>query len=170
MGQFPSKEKTTMKTINLDTDNLGGLLHLYAIPPTSFVRIRKDYVNDLNYLELMQRGDVIDLPVFANDTYVYNEEKTTSDAGDNWHIVIEGVIPRLSPDNQLVIELLERGLWYVVAEDANGEVHLCGQEDAWMLFSSSKTSGQTVTNRNGTSFTFSCVQDEPTIFLSDFDA
>lgn len=30
-----------MKTINLNPDNLGGLLHLYAIPPTSFLRIRK---------------------------------------------------------------------------------------------------------------------------------
>lgn len=159
-----------MKTIQFDCDNLGGLIHLYAVPPTSFLRIRKDYLTNKNYLELKNRDDVIDIPVYPNDTYLYNEEKTTTDAGDCWQVEIEGVIPRLQPQNHDIIELLERGLWYVVAEDANGEVHLCGQEDAWMLFSSSKTSGQTVTNRNGTSFTFSCVQDEPTIFLSDFDA
>lgn len=159
-----------MKTILFDCDNLGGLIHLYAVPPTSFLRIRKDYLTNKNYLELKNRDDVIDIPVYPNDTYLYNEEKTTTDAGDCWQVEIEGVIPRLQPQNHDIIELLERGLWYVVAEDANGEVHFCGQEDAWMLFSSSKTSGQTVTNRNGTSFTFSCVQDEPTIFLSDFEA
>lgn len=133
MGQFPSKAESFMKTINLNTDNLGGLLHLYAIPPTSFHRIRKDYVNNLNFLELVRRDDVIDIPVLSNDTYIYNEEKNTGDVGDYWNITIEGVIPRLSLDNHSVIEELERGLWYVVAQDSNGEVHFCGQEDALLI-------------------------------------
>lgn len=157
-----------MKTIKLDTDNLGGLIHLYAIPPTSFHRIRKDYVKKLNYLELKQRDDVIDIPIFANDTYIYSENKNTGDVGDYWSITIEGVIPRLSPDNQELIEQLERELWYVVALDANGEVHLCGQEDAWMIFTTSKTSGQSAASRNGTTFVFACTQDSPTIFITDF--
>ena len=158
-----------MKTINLNPDNLGGLLHLYAIPPTSFLRIRKDYVNNLKYLELKQRNDVIDIPIFANDTYIYTEEKSTGDAGDYWTITIEGVIPRLSQENQPVIEELERGLWYVVTQDSNGEIHFCGQEDALLLFTNSKTSGQSASSRNGTSFSFACIQDAPSIFLTDFE-
>lgn len=169
MGQFPSKAESFMKTINLNTDNLGGLLHLYAIPPASFHRIRRDYVNDLNYLELVQRDDVIDIPIFANDTYIYTEEKSTGDVGDYWSITIEGVIPRLSQENQPVIEELERGLWYVVAQDSNGEIHFCGQEDALLLFTNSKTSGQSASSRNGTSFSFACIQDASSIFLTDFE-
>jgi len=158
-----------MKTINFDFDNLGGLQHVYAIPPTAFLKISKNYVNDQNFLELQQKESIIDLPVYANDTYIYNEEKSTSDAGDCWEVNIEGVIPKLNPDNQSIIEELERGLWYVVAQDANGEFHFCGQEDAWMLFTSNKTSGKSASNLNGLTFSFSCVQDEPTIFLSQFE-
>lgn len=157
-----------MKTIKLDTDNLGGLLHLYAIPATSFVQILKDYVNNTHRLEITNSDSIIDIPVLSNDTYIYNEENTTSDAGDCWEVSIEGFIPRLSPDNQELIEQLERELWYVVAQDANGELHLCGQEDAWMIFTTSKTSGQSAASRNGTTFVFACTQDSPTIFITDF--
>lgn len=158
-----------MKTIEFDFDNLGGLQHIYAIPPTSFLRIRKDYINHQNFLEIIQKDDVIDLPVYSNDTYMYNEEKSTNDAGDCWEVNIEGVIPKLSPDNQYVIELLERGLWYVVAKDANDEYHFCGQENAWLLFTSSKTTGKSAASLNGLTFRFTCIQDAPTIFISKFE-
>ena len=44
-----------MKVINYDFENIGGLLQMIAIPPTSFLRIRKDYNTGLNYLELRNR-------------------------------------------------------------------------------------------------------------------
>ena len=64
-----------MKVINYDFENIGGLLQMIAIPPTSFLRIRKDYNTGLNYLELRNREDIISIPVYANDTYIYNEDK-----------------------------------------------------------------------------------------------
>lgn len=158
-----------MKVINYDFDNVGGLLQIFAIPSTSFLCIRKDYVANLNYLELRSQDDLISIPVYANDTYMYSEDKTTTDAGDIWSVSVEGVIPKLYSYNKGLIEILERGLWYVLAVDGNGEVHWCGQEDALMLFNTQKTSGQTAANRNGITFTFSCVQDEPTIFITDLE-
>lgn len=158
-----------MKTIQLDTDNIGGLLHLYAVPPSSFLRLRTDYVSGAIMLELKQRDNIIDLPMYANDTYVYTENKTTGDAGDSWEVTIEGVIPKLCGRNHPVIEELERGQWYVVAEDSNGEIHFCGQEEALMIFDSTRTSGKGAAARNETSFSFSCIQDRPTIFLTDFE-
>lgn len=59
-----------MKVINYDFENIGGLLQVIAIPPTSFLRIRKDYNTGLNYLELRNREDIISIPVYANDTYI----------------------------------------------------------------------------------------------------
>jgi hypothetical protein len=92
-----------------------------------------------------------------------------NDAGDCWNVSVEGVIPKLSSVNHQLMETLERGLWYVLAVDGNGEVHWCGQEDALMLFATNKTSGRAVSERNGTSFTFTCVQDEPTIYISGLE-
>ena len=67
------------------------------------------------------------------------------------------------------METLERGLWYVLAVDGNGVVHWCGQEDALMLFATNKTSGRSVSERNGTSFTFTCIQDEPTSYIENME-
>ena len=41
-----------MKVINYDFENIGGLLQVIAVPLSSFLQIRRDYIADLNYLEL----------------------------------------------------------------------------------------------------------------------
>lgn len=87
-----------MKAMHYDFENVGGLLQVIAVPPASFVQIRKDYASGLNYLELRNREDIVSIPVYANDTYSYNEDKEVNDAGDCWNVSIEGVIPKLSPE------------------------------------------------------------------------
>ena len=67
------------------------------------------------------------------------------------------------------MDTLERGSWSVQAVDGNGVVHWCGQEDALMLFNTNKTSGRSVSERNGTSFTFTCIQDEPTSYIENME-
>lgn len=156
-----------MRTINYDFQNIGGLLRVIAVPPASFVQIRKDPLTGDNHLDLRNQDDIISIPIYANDTYIYTEDKEVNDAGDSWNVAIEGVIPKLEKTNHRIIETLERGLWYVLAVDGNGEVHWCGQEDALMLFDTQKSSGRTDTERNGITFSFSCTQDEPTIFIQD---
>ena len=71
-----------MKAMHYDFENVGGLLQVIAVPPASFVQIRKDYAAGLNYLELRNREDIVSIPVYANDTYSYNEDKEVNDAGD----------------------------------------------------------------------------------------
>ena len=38
-----------MKAMHYDFENVGGLLQVIAVPPASFVQIRKDYAAGLNY-------------------------------------------------------------------------------------------------------------------------
>ena len=64
-----------MKTFEFDYYNVGGLLHVYAIPPASLRRIRKDYVGGLNYIELQQRDNVIEIPVLPDSSYSFSEDK-----------------------------------------------------------------------------------------------
>ena len=42
--------------MHYDFENVGGLLQVIAVPPASFVQIRKDYAAGLNYLETPQPG------------------------------------------------------------------------------------------------------------------
>lgn len=48
-----------MKAMHYDFENVGGLLQVIAVPPASFVQIRKDYAAGLNYLELRNREDIV---------------------------------------------------------------------------------------------------------------
>ena len=100
-----------MKVINYDFENIGGLLQVIAVPPSSFLQIRRDYIADLNYLELCNPEEIVSIPVYANDTYIYKEDKEVNDAGDCWNVSVEGIIPKLSSMNHRLIESLERGLW-----------------------------------------------------------
>ena len=155
-----------MKRVNFDFDNIGGLSKVFAIPPDSFVRIRTDYVDNTKSLELRRRENIIEIPIYADDTFSYTEEQLDSDAGDGYSILIEGVIPKHSNINNKVVEDLERGVWLILTEDNNGVVRLSGDDNVKLKFISNKTTGKKATIRNGISFTLQCVQEDPSVLIT----
>lgn len=155
-----------MKTLVFDFDNIGGLGRLFAIPRASFIRIREDYVNGLHYLECRKRELIIDLPMYADDSFSFDENQAFENAGDGYDITISGVIPKLSAADATVIETLERGQWMVLCQDRNGVVRLCGDENVLLKFISKKGTGAAAVDRNGISFTFSCRQSAPSIYIT----
>ena len=76
-----------MKIINYDFENIGGLLKVLAVQTSSFLRVRKDYVTGLNYLELRNRDSIISLPIYVDDTYSFSEDKENGDAGNDWSVI-----------------------------------------------------------------------------------
>lgn len=160
-----------MKTLKFDFNNMGGCCRLFAIPPTSFLRIREDYVNGLHYIECTNYDDIIDIPVNADGTFYFNENHSSEDAGDGYSVEIGGVIPKLMVENAEDMEILERGEWYVLFMDNNDDVKLAGDEDVKLKFISQKTTGLLSADRNQIAFTFSCLQTNPSICiaLTDMD-
>ena len=155
-----------MKSINFDFDNLGGLSKIYAIPPSSFVRIRTDYDDNTRSLELRRRDGIIEIPLYCDDSFLFSEELLDNDAGDGYSVSIEGVIPKHSLMNSRDIEILERGSWYILSEDSNGTVRLSGDENVLMKFITKKSTGKKPGSRNGINFLVSCVQQDPSILLN----
>ena len=158
-----------MKQLIFDFDNIGGVANVYAIPISSFLRIRRDYAEDTDHLEVQQREHIIELPV-AGESFDFIEEQINDARGDGYEISISGVIPQISA-NKHIIEMLERGEWMVLFKDSNGNVKLSGQEEIPMKFMSKKTTGKTYASFNNISFSFSCVQPDPSvnITLSEYD-
>lgn len=154
-----------MKKLTFDFENLGGLAEIYAIPPSSFKRIRIDYSTDLKYLEVQNRDDIIVIPMFADDTFQFTEEDDYEDGGLLYSISVEGLIPKISVDNQNMISTLEHGQWYILCRDSNDVVHLCGTNDVKMLFKTNKSTGSSVTERNNISFTISNKQSCPSLII-----
>lgn len=158
-----------MKQPIFDFDNIGGICKLYAIPLSSFLRIRKDYGADTDHLEVKQRESIIELTVWG-EGFDFVEEHINDARGDGYEISISGFIPKISA-NKHIVETLERGEWLVLFQDSNGDVKLSGQEEIPMKFMSKKTTGKTYASFNNISFSFSCVQPDPSvnITLSEYD-
>ncbi len=138
---------------------------MFAIPESSYERVRRDYVNKRNYIECKNQDDIIEIPIYADGTFFFNEDQRFESAGDSYAIEIGGVIPKMMVSNAGVIERLERGTWYVLFQDMNGEVRLCGDEEVKCKFLTKKSTGTSAVSRNQIAFSFSCTQENPSLYI-----
>lgn len=168
MGQFHSQAKKYMKTIQFDFDNVGGITRVYAIPVTSFLRLRKDYINEKQYLEVRRRTDIVAIPVYADSSFSFNETQSQEEGGDLWTVEITGLIPKRSRLNEITVRILERGEWLVLLQDCNGDIVLAGTTEMPLRFSSARTTG-TETEINGNRFTFAGVEPDPSVIVDNVD-
>ena len=154
-----------MKKINFDHNNIGGLAEIFAFPPSDLLRVRHDYRSGYDCVELKTRDNIVAIPVYPDRSFVFDEQKSTADGGDYWQVSIEGVIPKLRHDVSVLIEVLERGEWLVLSQDYNGVVHLSGSVEVPLSFACEKTTGDSYTSLNGSSFTFSGSQPAPSVVV-----
>lgn len=148
-----------MKKLVFDFDNVPGIDFAYAIPVTSFKRIRYDYNLGNKALEVRNRDAIIQLESY-NDRFSFQEKKSLADGGDVWDVSLKIVVPKLSAANEELIHLLERNPWLILFRDRNGNVMLSGTVDIPLSCSSSKNSD------SGIEFVFSAKEENPSIFVS----
>ena len=153
-----------MKTIQFDYDNRPGISRLYAIPVASFLRIRKDYKKQTDFLEVKNRDAIIDIPVHTN-TFIFNETQALNEPGETFNVAIDGCMPKLSLINDDTIRILERGEWLVLNQDNNGTIHLSGTVDDPLNFISNKTSGSGSDQTNGNAFQFMGVTPDSSLII-----
>lgn len=155
-----------MRQITFDFENMGGVSHLYAIPPSSYAGIRMDYLNKQKKLDLTRPEDIIEIPVYADGTFSFNEVHSLSDAGDSYAIEISAVVPKNQVNNAALIEELERGEWFLLCSDMNGTIRLSGDQNVQLKCTTQKSTGMAVADRNQIALTFVCTQENPAVFVS----
>ena len=154
-----------MKEINFDFNNIGGLAEIYAFPPSDLLRVRHDYLHDTDSVELKTRDNIVAIPIYPDRSFSFTEQQSVDDGGEYWQVSIEGVIPKLRRDTNLIIEQLERGEWLVLSQDHNGTVYLSGSVDVPLTFSCEKTTGDSYTALNASSFLFEGKQPAPSLVI-----
>ena len=153
-----------MKTIEFDYNNRPGISRIYAIPVTSFLRIRKDYKKQTDFLEVKNRDEIIEIPVHTG-TFLFTESQTTEEAGETFNVAIDGCIPKLSMLNDAIVRKLERGEWLILHQDNNGTIHLSGSVDDPLNFHSSKSTGSGAEAVNGNAFKFSGITPDSSLII-----
>lgn len=149
-----------MKKISFDfKTNLPGLSLVYAIPPSSFKRVRRDYTNKKFYIELIKTENIIDF-YFTDDTAQFKQ------VGENngYKTELNLVAPKDQPDNRDVFRELLAGYWYVLFVDQNNHIRLIGTEEYQLRF----TLEATTSGRNQVSCSFNGFQDDQAMFIEDY--
>lgn len=148
-----------MKKLEFDFDNVPGIDFAFAIPVTSFKRIRNDYTLGSRALEVRNREDIIQLESY-NDRFSFQEKKSLADGGDVWDVTLKIVVPKLFAPNEELVHQLERNVWLILFRDKNGNILLSGTTDIPLSCSSTKTTD------SGVELIFSAKEQNPSIFVS----
>ena len=154
-----------MKTLTFDFDNIGGIQHVYAIPAEVFQAITVNYATLRRALSMLSTTDVVKIPVYADESFSFQEPHGRDEHGDYWQPSISGVIPAASFDNANLIETLERGEWVVVHIDQNSVQRVSGDEETPLIFQSTADTGTMYADRNGCSFTFTGKLGHPSYII-----
>jgi hypothetical protein len=148
-----------MKHVTYPLDNAGGLIDIYAIPPTAIISV--DYISGGRFLSLTSTEEVFHIECTLDGGLT--EERKTDETGYHYESSISGFIPGKDDDN--FVEELRQGTWVVATRDAEGTLMLSGAHDSQLLFEVTRATGQSRESRKGFSFKFKCTDQFPSIRL-----
>ena len=154
-----------MKKIEFDFENVGGLCEIYAVPKGCFRKVGHDWAKGTRTAYLRNREQIIAIPMWADDTFQFVENKDESDGGTYYDVLISGIIPKQEATNEHLVEELERGEWVVLSRDNNGIIRLSGSDEVPLRFNSQKDTGVAFASRNGIGFTFTGKQPVGSIIV-----
>ncbi|HBB00720.1 MAG: hypothetical protein A2W86_11755 [Bacteroidetes bacterium GWD2_45_23] len=148
-----------MKKISFDfKTNLPGLSMVYAIPPSSLKRVRRDYTHENFFLELVNLEQIIEF-YFTDDTAQFKQVGENN--GYKTELIL--VAPKDQPVNRNIFRELLAGYWFVLFVDQNNYIRLIGTEENQLRFSlEASTSG-----RNQVNCSFAGYQDEQALFIEN---
>lgn len=149
-----------MKKIIFDFQtNLPGLSMVYAIPPSSFKRIRHDYSTEKSFLELINLDQIIEF-YFTDDTAQFKQ------VGENngYKSELTLTAPKDQPGNRSLFRELLAGYWFVLFVDQNNFIRLIGTTENQLRF----TMETTTSGRNQVNCSFNGFQDEQAAFIDDY--
>lgn len=155
--------------MTLQFDNRGGIAYMYALPPTSLVRVRKNFFTKETLTpEFVNRGDILQIPVYAGAEFRYTEKKQYTEDGVMYYVEVSGVIPHHYIERQVIDKLARKG-WLVVFCDKRGIVMLSGTQNIPLQFLYDDDSGSKESDTNGIRFTFSGMEAIPSIECDQVD-
>jgi hypothetical protein len=149
-----------MKTINKQTENMGGVLRLWAIPPS-------DVSVTGNQVTILTDANMVDIYT-REDSASFSEELTRSFAGTAYNIELSAIVPCDTAETVKQISDMERRCKYlVIFMDGNGNYKLAGTKPVPLRFSAKATTGSDTAGLNHYSISFTGSQLKRAIFINN---
>ena len=149
-----------MKTITKQTENMGGVLRLWAIP-------KSDITVSGNVVTILSEANMVDIYI-KEDSATFSEELSKSFAGSIYKVDISAVVPCDNPDTlKLIAEMEHRCKYLVIYIDGNGAYKLAGTTSVPLRFTAKATTSTGAAGLNHYAITFAGKQLKRAIFIEN---
>ena len=148
-----------MKQLNKPSDNMGGLLKIWAVPP-GVITIGSNTVSFSN-------TDTIVKMYCSPGSMSFSEKQTKGKPGTSYKTEISGFVPKDSQEVQVIIDDMSRRKWVVIYMDQNEQYKVAGTPDNPLRVSFDLGTGADTSERNGHEVSFYGVQVEKAKFVGD---
>jgi hypothetical protein len=137
-----------MKSISKPSglNNLGGLLKVWAIPPTDISISGKT-------LSITSTTNAVQL-YCIEETGAYSCEKKTKDGNVYYEVNLAGATISTTTADEDLLEDMEQRKWVVVIEDGNNRYKVLGTPTERLSFFTDEQSGEQTSDRSQVAFKF----------------
>ncbi len=148
-----------MKHLNKPSDNLGGLLRIWAVPPT-------DITISLNSISFSATQNIVEI-YCTPGSMSFTEKESQEKHGTAYKNELKAFIPKDSPDALTIIIQMSGRKWVVVMMDQNGYFKVVGTPEIPLRVSFDLDSGADTADRNGHSISIYGTQSSKAKFIDD---
>jgi len=148
-----------MKHLNKPSDNLGGLLFIWAVPPD-------DIVLGFNTANFRTTANMIKI-YCSSGSISFTEKETQEKFGLGYKNELNAFIPKDSPETQAIINDMSGRKWVVILMDQNEQFKIAGTPEIPLRVSFDLDTGSDTADRNGHSISFYGSQTSKAKFIDD---
>ena len=148
-----------MKHLSKPSDNLGGLLFIWAVPPD-------DITVSFNTANFRTTANIIEM-YCSLGSMSFTEKESQEKYGLGYKIQINAFIPKDSAETQAIINDMIGRKWVVVFLDQNEQFKVAGTPEIPLRVSFDLDTGADTPDRNGHSISFYGSQTSKAKFISD---
>jgi len=135
-----------MKQLNKPSDNLGGLLTIWAVPPS-------DLLISFNAISFLSTENIIQL-YCSTGSLSFSEKETEESLGKVYQTEINAFVPKDSPEAQDIIQEMSRRKWVIIILDQNEQFKIAGTPKIPLRVSFNLNTGSDTQDRNGHTVSF----------------
>jgi hypothetical protein len=148
-----------MKHLNKPSDNLGGILKIWAIPPD-------DIIIGFNTANFKTTANISEL-YCSPGSISFTEKESQEKYGLGYKNQLNAFIPKDSPEVQSIINSMSGRKWVVVFLDQNEQFKVAGTPEIPLRVSFDLDTGADTPDRNGHSISFYGIQTSKAKFIAD---
>ena len=148
-----------MKHLNKPSDNMGGLLSIWAVPPSNITI-------SFNAVSFLSTDNIIEM-YCSPGSISFTEKAIQEKYGLGYKNEINAFIPKDSEEIQSIIDDMTGRKWVVILLDQNEIFKVAGTPEIPLRVSFDLDTGTDTPDRNGHSISFYGIQTTKAKFITD---